>query len=530
MNTTNPQKAKKSGSEEIAKSNVDGSPKPRVYCLTGIDPEIHAYAMAKYSRSALSMKEALQELSHQKAEHFLNTFYFQYGHRSIADLAHLSFAIENVSMLAAITIVDEPRWDGQERSSRYQNFKSSGYFVPDLSDNVKSEFTVIVSKLFEAYEDLSEACFNHFARLVPKPADLDDNKYKRTIRARAFDIARYLLPLATNTSVGQIVSARTLEAQISRLAGDDHPELCDIAGMLKEAANSTPYDLRVERLERVLESLKAREEKFNFSAFDEFLSRPAVAPTLVKYAEATEYDGKTKCEISEAAKELMQGVQIEASEAVKLVEPETLEIEVAATLLYERSHHSYRQIVQAVSSLPAQRRQEILSLGVKHRGPYDELSRPYAAGQSFQFDVLMDIGGFRDLHRHRRCIQILQSYTTAHGYEMPDTVDVVGRADRFQRLMGDCGALWEVMTSTSNGKRASNADYVLPLAFRRRALFKMDFAEVVYICELRTAASGHPSYRRVAYAMYDELKRKYPVLSSAARIQDRDSSVDLLKR
>ena len=86
--------------------------------------------MAKYSRSALSMKESLAELNEQKAEKFLNTFYFQYGHRSIADLAHIAMAIERLSLLAATIVVDEQRWDGQERSTRYQDFKKSGYYTP----------------------------------------------------------------------------------------------------------------------------------------------------------------------------------------------------------------------------------------------------------------------------------------------------------------------------------------------------------------------------------------------------------------
>ena len=60
-----------------------------VYAIHGADPEVLAYAMAKYSRSSLSMKESLSEISSQRAEQFLNTFYFQYGHRSIADLAHI---------------------------------------------------------------------------------------------------------------------------------------------------------------------------------------------------------------------------------------------------------------------------------------------------------------------------------------------------------------------------------------------------------------------------------------------------------
>ena len=106
-----------------------------VYAVHGADPEVLAYGMAKYSRSALSLRESLAELNEQKAEKFLNTFYFQYGHRSIADLAHLAFAIEKLSILAATVVVDEPRWDGQERSTRYQDFQKSGYYVPDFGDD-----------------------------------------------------------------------------------------------------------------------------------------------------------------------------------------------------------------------------------------------------------------------------------------------------------------------------------------------------------------------------------------------------------
>src|SRR5713226_5416714 len=107
-------------STEPATSKPHPAPAPgpsvEVFAVYGVEPEIQAYAMAKYSRSALSMKESLKEITQQKAEKFLNTFYFQYGHRSIADLAHIALAIERLSILAAIIVADEPRWDGQERS------------------------------------------------------------------------------------------------------------------------------------------------------------------------------------------------------------------------------------------------------------------------------------------------------------------------------------------------------------------------------------------------------------------------------
>src|SRR5215831_2010846 len=122
----------------VAKPNTvpspvsENAPAVEVFAVYGVEPEVQAYAMAKYSRSALSMKESLKEITRQKAEKFLNTFYFQYGHRSIADLAHIALAVEKLSILAAIALADEPRWDGQERSTRYQDFRRSGYHTPDF--------------------------------------------------------------------------------------------------------------------------------------------------------------------------------------------------------------------------------------------------------------------------------------------------------------------------------------------------------------------------------------------------------------
>src|SRR5213075_2511843 len=139
------------------------SPSAQVFAVYGAEPEVQSYAVAKYSRSALSMRESLKEISEQKAEQFLNTFYFQYGHRSIADLAHVAFAIEKLSLLAAITLVDEQRWDGQERSTRYQNFKKSGFYTPDFAvDNSSLDlYTDTVKFLFTEYEVFSEGMFRY---------------------------------------------------------------------------------------------------------------------------------------------------------------------------------------------------------------------------------------------------------------------------------------------------------------------------------------------------------------------------------
>src|SRR5947208_5190414 len=149
---------------------------PAVYIVAvyGVEPEVLAYAIAKYSRSALSMKESLQEINQQKAEKFLNTFYFQYGHRSIADLAHIALAIEKLSILAAIAVADEQRWDGQERSTRYQDFKKSGYFTPSFGEGepARTLYKKAIDSLFSEYESLSEQMFHYLVGITPKPAEM----------------------------------------------------------------------------------------------------------------------------------------------------------------------------------------------------------------------------------------------------------------------------------------------------------------------------------------------------------------------
>src|SRR6266853_1181611 len=149
-------------------------PPRRVYSVVGVPPEIQAYALAKYSRSSQGMLETIQELSAQKAEQFLDTFYFQYGHRSIADLAHLVFGLEQISILAAICVVDEPVWDGQERSTRYQPFRKTGWHLPDevLGTTAESIFVQTAEGLFSGYEGLSAALLEHLTEAVPRPAEM----------------------------------------------------------------------------------------------------------------------------------------------------------------------------------------------------------------------------------------------------------------------------------------------------------------------------------------------------------------------
>jgi thymidylate synthase ThyX len=529
-------------------STPANGPSVEVFAVYGVEPEIQAYAMAKYSRSSLSMKESLKEITNQKAEKFLNTFYFQYGHRSIADLAHIALAVERLSILAAIVVADEQRWDGQERSTRYQDFKKSGYYMPNFgadetgtnASRSAALYRETIESLFAAYQQVSQKSFEYLASITPRPAEMKPEVYERTLRARAFDVSRYLLPLATNTSLGEIVNARTLETQVGHLLSQPHREVRELGALLKRAATTPAYNANEESLRALVSRIREFSPELAEQAERELLHEVRVAPTLVKYADPNAYEIESRRELRQAAAELMQGAAIEPAPLVDLLdadpfgkdplENDPLEIELATTLLYGHCHYSYRQIRRVVEAAGGARCREIIDLGLRHRGKHDELPRAFSAGQQFRFDILMDIGGFRDMHRHRRCIQIMQDFTTAHGYDTPPEVEAAGIHAEYAGAMERAASAVKQLAGAGGAEAQESAQYTIPLAFRKRTLFKMDFAEAVYISELRTTPAGHASYRNVAYAMYEAVAKKYPALAKYFRVVDVRGPVDLLKR
>jgi thymidylate synthase ThyX len=539
-----------------------------VFAVHGADPEVLAYAMAKYSRSALSMRESLSEISAQRAEQFLNTFYFQYGHRSIADLAHIAFAVERLSLLAAIVLVDEQRWDGQERSTRYQNFLKSGWYFPDFGADFNSAqlYSETINNLFGTYQRTTAAIHDALRSRVPCPATLKPEAYERTLKARAFDVARYLLPLATNTSLGQIVNARTLETQVSRLLSSPIAEVRDLGLKLREAATGPAFNVNAQSAAAFVYKLEAAEKlaAAKGAGFSPYIGDPQfdgasapagslaaeagrlftrevrTAPTLVKYAEPNQYLIESRTDLEHAAAELLHGIAPAAAPLVDLVErTETLEVELAATLIYSASHHPYRQVRDVVAALPAARIDEVIELGLRHRGRHDEALRAFHSGAALRFDILMDIGGFRDMHRHRRVTQIMQGFTAMHGYETPtsgdlaDDVNILAEAGMLAEYQAAIEAAHAASSKVAAGpapEAAQSALYLLPLATRIRCLFKMDFAEAQYISELRSAPAGHFSYRRVAWEMYKALERQHPTLARHIRVTDFTQPIDLLQR
>src|ERR1700720_2209630 len=124
----------------------------RVFTVSSMPPEKCAFALARYSRSPDSIRDSIDWVRTHDSQKFLESFYFQYGHASIADLGHTVLCFEGISELAATEIEEEPLWDGQAKSSRYQDFSRSGFVIPpELSDTQAETFRSAAGDLLKAY-------------------------------------------------------------------------------------------------------------------------------------------------------------------------------------------------------------------------------------------------------------------------------------------------------------------------------------------------------------------------------------------
>ncbi|MFL6449712.1 MAG: FAD-dependent thymidylate synthase [Bryobacteraceae bacterium] len=456
----------------------------RVLAVGPMPPEKLAYALARYSRSPDSIRDSIEWVRTHDSSKFLESFYFQYGHASIADLGHVTICFEGISEIAAAEIEDEQLWDGQARSSRYQDFSASGVIVPpELTPAEESVYVRAADNLLQAYREAKERASAYLHAKLPRPDGMKPDAYQRNLAARAFDIARYLLPFGISTGVGQVTSIRTLEKQIRRLKASEFGEVRAIGDELSEVCAAQPE-----------------------CAWDRDSSTEPVAPTLARYAEREEFPRRLRADLAEWATHHLPHSNSEGTKAVEMLQPTDHVADLCASLLYPVTDRPYRELYEIASGWNADRRKEVFHLALGSRSHRDELPRQFRSAP-YVLDITMDIGAYRDLHRHRRCQQLRQPYTNRLGYSTPSVVAECGAEEIFRK------AFVEVDEALDKLPRPS-ADYLLPFAAKSRFLFKMDFAEVEYISRLRSGVKGHFSYREIAWQMKKEMERIDPILGS----------------
>jgi len=453
----------------------------RVITISPMPPEKCAYALARYSRSPDSIRQSLDWVRTHDSQKFLESFYFQYGHASIADLGHAVLCFEGLSELAASEAEDEVLWDGQAKSSRYQDFSRSGFITPsELTGADAARYHQAGEKLLAAYKAVSARVVDYLSEKLPRPEDMKPDAYKRNIAARAFDVARYLLFWGVPTNVGQVTSIRTLEKQIKRLRASEYEEVRSLGDEIATACAAEPD-----------------------CPWDES-DREPLAPTLARHAEPDEYLRRSRADLRLWAEQNLPpatGLQVDS---VDLVRPTSVAVDIVATLLYTVTNRPFRELYETVAGWSHARRQEVIGVALQSRCRRDDFLRAFRGGP-YAFDFVIDIGAYRDLHRHRRCHQYRQAYDGQLGYDTPEAVAQAGSAEIYDNAMRSA---FEDMHALG----APGSHYLLPFGARSRFLFKMDFAEAEYIARVRSSVKGHFSYRNIAWQMKLKLEQLEPEL------------------
>jgi len=312
--------------------------------------------------------------------------------------------------------------------------------------------------------------------------------YRRNIAARAFDVARYLLFWGVPTNVGQVTSIRTLEKQIKRMRVSPYAEVRELAEEVAAACAAPPECL-----------------------WDAAGAEP-LAPTLARHAEPDDYLRQSHADLAAWADANFSIANAPEPPRVDLIKPDDVLAELAATLLYPVCEYSFRSIYQTVREWSRARRAEVIDVAARARGKRDDLLRGFRGGQ-YCFDMLIDIGAYRDMHRHRRCHQYRQAYSGRHGYDVPHLLTESGAEAPYREAMDSALAVMQTLPAPAS-------EYLLPFGARSRFLFKMDFAEVEYISRVRSAVKGHFSYREIAWDMKQRVVETDPELGRLIEATD----------
>lgn len=502
-----------------------------IFAIHGLAPEVLAVAMAKYSRSRSSIKETIEDLTNESTSEFHEKWVLGYGDASVADMAMIAIACENVSILASKVIEDNRIASYQEKSTRYQSFDSDRYIKPDEIARSKHGAMYIdtMELLFAAYRKVTDQMEEYYRKKYPNKDPKRPKTHEKKLHARALDVSRYCLPVGTLTNFGMIMSARSLRHCISKALGHECPEVRAIGEEIRSAAMGKPYHPREKKIKFLLEALSRSGD----GAFDlcsqlqeEMNVTTAGAPTLVKYCAPKEYLKKSFQKLLRLGSHYCSGLLEDESYRARYFQPKDVESELVSTLLYAHSRASYRQIGKIVERMGQKEKEEIISAGIEDRGPFDWPRREFEIGGLFSFDTLMDYGAFRDLQRHRLTTQINQPFTIHHGFEIPDPAKDAGLEKEFERIMTMAKERVEILAQDF----PIEATYMIPMAYRKRTLFKMNLRELYHIIELRTKPGGHFSYRALCYEMFEEVKKYHPSLAAFMRPKQMNFDVDFYDR
>lgn len=478
-----------------------------IFALRNLPEVIKGALFSRYSRSSLGLRSLLlkefianseessfknivglqfeeenESLSYQaeaikKAQNFYDRILDGYGDDSIGELGGAHLAIENVSMIAA-KLLEDSRIGGSflEKSTRYIYFdqKVKGEYLfyrePILMTSAYRDLYVnTCNSLFETYTKLIPQLSEIFEERFPYDPNTSKAAYSAALRAKVLDCLRGLLPAGTLTNMGIFGNGRFFEQLIHKLHCNNLAELQDIGKRMHE------------ELSKVIPSFIRRSHisHYTHQSFAQF------------------YEGM-QAELKVVSKENSEFPARMTTPGVHLIshDPEAV-IKVAAALLFAHCNKGMEDLREHCKQLSEEEIARILDAGCSMRESRRHKS-PRALEQAlFTFEMITDFGSYRDLHRHRLLTQERQLLCCDYGYYIP--AEIVGTS--FES---------DYHTALSTAKNVYNkiaqefpeeAQYVVPMAFHERWYFNVNLRALQWICELRSSAAGHPTYRFIAQTM-----------------------------
>jgi thymidylate synthase ThyX len=307
-----------------------------------------------------------------------------------------------------------------------------------------------------------------------------ETAYRATVRAHACDVLRSYLPAATLTNVGMFGVGQAFEYLISKFYSHDLSEIKELAGAMHGEVNQ-------------------------------------LIPSFVKRAQLNEYLAGTSAAAKALAARYTPMAPGVTSEPVKLIDCDAAaEEKIIAAILYANARHPLEQLRQIAAGMSADQRRQILAEHfAKRRHRRDKLSRAFE-NVYYSFDILGNLGLYRDLQRHRILTQERQDFTTVHGYDTPPEIEEAGFKSEFDDCMKRAADLYERIY----GDLPSELQYVVPFAYKIRWYMKMNLREALHMCELRTMPQGHPDYRFICQEMWRKIQEVHPALAESGKFID----------
>jgi thymidylate synthase ThyX len=487
-------------------TNLDGP----VFALVNLPEVVKGALFARYSRSAKSLRRLFLDefvgdleisgdigidatVGLARAEQLYDRVFFEYGDDSVAQLGGVHLACEQASNVLTKVLEWGRLMSYMEKSTRYVAYDSrlpNGRYryyrdTEILDSPLGARYVGDMDRLFDSYRDLLPVLQSYFATRHPKADTDSDLVWRQSVRAKAFDALRGILPAGATSNLGIYASGQAYEALLVRMRANPLPEARAYADLILEELRKVipSWVKRVDVSDRGAahsEYLRANDEAMK--ALSESLfgpDEPAVCP---------------------------DGPHPGGAPEVTLLDwdPDG-EVKVVAAMLYPYTSQPETKVHERVAAMTTDERMEVM-----RRYAGERRNRRHRPGRAlersdYRFDVISDYGAFRDLQRHRLLTVEWQDLTPRHGYTMPQSVVEAGGDEAYAAAMDRSAGLWVDLSERFDPAQAA---YAVALAFRIRYVMQMNAREAMHMLELRTTPQGHPEYRMVCQQMHRLIAEK----------------------